>query len=86
MQPGREQLRDWMKRRGVNQREAAVLLGLNEVHYSQILNGHRQPGLANAVRIEQRTGISVESWALSELSETAEVVSISAGKRKITKA
>lgn len=86
MQPGREQLRDWMERRGVNQREAAILLGLNEVHYSQILNGHRQPGLANAVRIEQRTGVSVESWALSELSDSTAVVAISSRKRKISKA
>lgn len=86
MQQGREQLRDWMKRRGVNQREAAILLGLNEVHFSQILNGHRQPGLANAVRIEQRTGISVESWALNEISEPAEVVALNSRKRRISKA
>lgn len=86
MQPGREQLRDWMRRRGVNQREAAVLLSLNEVHYSQILNGHRQPGLANAIRIEQRTGISVESWALSEVSEPAELAIANDRKRRVSKA
>lgn len=86
MQPGRDQLRDWMKRRGVNQKEAAVLLGLNEVHFSQILNGHRQPGLANAVRIEQRTGVSVESWALNEISEAADAVTVGSRKPRISKA
>lgn len=67
---GREQLRDWMERRNVNQREASELVGMNEVHFGQILNGIRLPGLVTAVKIEQRTGISVESWVLTQVSES----------------
>lgn len=86
MREGGEQLRDWQERRGFNQRETADYLGLNEVHYSQILNGLRQPGLANAVRIELLTGIPVRSWALSELSDTAEPAAAGTRKRKFSKA
>lgn len=82
MQHGSSQLRDWQERRGFNQREAAEFLGLHEVHYSQILNSQRQPGLANAVRIEQHTGISVESWALNEISDASEPQPAVARKRQ----
>lgn len=82
MRPGRDQLRDWMERRRFNQREAAEFLGLNDVHFSQILNNKRQPGLANAIRLEQRTGISVESWALSQLSTPDEDVAGVSRKRR----
>jgi plasmid maintenance system antidote protein VapI len=75
-----------MNRRQFNQREAAEFLGLNDVHFSQILNNKRQPGLANAIRIEQRTGISVESWALSQLSTTNDDAVMTGRKRRASKA
>lgn len=80
MTHGREQLKDWMTRRAVNQREAADLIGMNEVHLSQIMTGQRVPGLSTAVKIEQHTGISIESWLLTEVSESDEPVSATAGK------
>jgi len=43
--------------------ELAELLDLTEAHLSQILNGHRRPGLATAVRIEDVTGIPARAWA-----------------------
>lgn len=85
MKSGPEQLRDWMSRREVNQREAAELLSITDVFLSQILNHVRTPGLANAIKIERQTGIPVESWLLNELSETAEPVSMVAGKRRLAK-
>jgi len=62
MQPGRTQLQDWMDRRGFNQRETARELGMDYTTLNQILTGRRSVGLAIAVRIEQHTGIPVESW------------------------
>jgi plasmid maintenance system antidote protein VapI len=70
MTDGREQLRDWMARRGVNQREAAALIGIHEVQFSQIMVGQRDPSLTTAVKIERRTGISIESWLLTDVSES----------------
>jgi transcriptional regulator with XRE-family HTH domain len=85
MVSGSEQLRDWMRRREVNQREASELLGITDVFLSQILNGHRQPGLANAINIERKAGISVESWLLTDISESTDVETVGASKRKIAK-
>ena len=86
MQSGSTQLRDWMDRRGFNQREAAEHLGFHEVHFSQILNEQRQPGLANAIKLHLHTGIPVESWALSELSDAGSAAPTTARKRRISKA
>lgn len=70
MKAGPEQLRDWIERRHVNQREAAELLGFGTVFLSQLLNRARKPGLDNAIQIERVTGISVEAWLLTEVSPT----------------
>lgn len=70
MQPGREQLQDWIKRRFLDQRgnqsEAAEFLGLDQTYLSQLLGGRRNPGLNTAVTIERLTGISIESWLPQE--------------------
>lgn len=73
MNSGADTLRDWLKRRSLNQSEAAKLLGLNEVYLSQILNGHRKPALANAVKIEKFTGIPVEMWLSEQGGDDAEI-------------
>lgn len=65
MKSGREQLRDWIAKREMNQREAADFLGMNEVHFGQILNGVRQAGLNTAIKIEEHTGIPIKSWRQS---------------------
>jgi transcriptional regulator with XRE-family HTH domain len=85
MKFGRDQLRDWIERRQVNQREAAELLSITDVFLSQILNNVRTPGLANAVKIERLTGIPVESWLLTDLSESATVLEVATGKRRQAK-
>ncbi len=82
MKSGADQLRDWIRRRSMNQHEAAELLGVTDVFLSQLLNGHRQPGLANAINIERTTGIAVESWLLTEVSESAGTVGATTGNRR----
>lgn len=63
MKDGRALLREWIKRMGLNQQKAAAHLGIHHTYLSQMLNGHRAPGRRNAVLIEQRTGVPVETWA-----------------------
>jgi len=70
MKTGRERLRDWIKRSQVSQTQAAKILSVHPVMISEWLGGTRRPGLENAVKIEQITGISVESWLLTEVSPT----------------
>ena len=67
----------------MNQHEAAQLLGITDVFLSQLVNGHRQPGLANAISIERHTGISVESWLLTEISNPDPVGAGATSKLKI---
>ena len=80
MQPGPEQLKDWMARRGFNQSQTAEFFGWNFGFISMLVNGKRNPGLTNAVKIERETGIPVEAWMSSELDE-----SVSATATKVRK-
>lgn len=66
MQSAPEQLRDWMRRRELNQAETAEFFGFDQTFISQLLNGHRIPSLRNAIKIEQQTGISPEAWVSSQ--------------------
>lgn len=84
MKSGRERLAAWVDRSGT-QREAAEILGVHPVVLNQWLSGQRTPGLENAVMIEQATGISVESWLLTEVSKDDEPFAVGVGKRKIAK-
>lgn len=83
---GREQLRAWLERSRVSQREAARLLGVHFTHVSQILSGRRSPGLANAIAIERATGIPVESWVPIRKGTLASLVSVTSVKRRLGKA
>lgn len=74
MQDGATQLLDWMKRRGFTQTEAAEFFGWDMTFVSKLVNGHRLPGLVNAVKIERETGIPVEAWVSSELDTASEPV------------
>ena len=84
MESGIEQLRDWMERRGFNQTETAAHLGLDVPYVSQLMNGHRRPGLANAVAIADKTGIPVEAWLIGS-DESDERLTAPSGKRKVGK-
>jgi transcriptional regulator with XRE-family HTH domain len=81
MQLGARQLRDWIARRGVNQAEAAELLGFHEAFVSQLVNGKRFPGLVNALKIERVTGIPVSAWASSRLGKSTDDGSLIVRKR-----
>jgi plasmid maintenance system antidote protein VapI len=86
MQPGAEQLKDWMDRRWPSstrpQRDAAAHFGWDETFISKLCRGERSPGLTNAIRIERETGIPVEAWMSSDLDETAAVSSGKVSKRR----
>jgi transcriptional regulator with XRE-family HTH domain len=81
MQSGPTQFRDWMRRRGFDQRDAAEYLGLHEAHLSMFLNGKRTPGLDNAIALERKTGIPVEAWTLSGLNDAELAVSSKRDKK-----
>lgn len=85
MQPGPEQFRDWMRRRGFTQADAARYLEFHEPMISRVLSGAYNPGLRSAIHIERLTGIPVEAWSASELEEDAEPQAAIAGKRKVSK-
>ena len=73
IQPGAEQLRDWMRRRGFEtQAEVAGFLGIDKRFVSEFINDQRRPGLKIALVIERKTGIPVEAWMGSELHESDE--------------
>lgn len=82
MKSGRQRLREWIDRSKINQNQAAELLSITPVFLSQILNGDRTPGLTNALKIEDVTGIAVRSWQISELSDAAEPAHASGAKRQ----
>lgn len=65
----REALLAWIDRRCGSHREAARLLRLHFTHLSQILSGRRNPGLANAVRIQDVTGIPVTAWVPTDVDK-----------------
>lgn len=68
MLSGRQQLRDWIDRQGLNQTNAAKLLGVHDVVLCQWLNGDKIPGLDNAIMLDDKAGIAVRSWTLNGVS------------------
>lgn len=86
MKTGAEQLKDWMHRRRFMQKEAAEYFGWDETYISQLVNGKRQPGLDNAIKIERESGIPVEAWASTELSASQGEPVAPRGNSKLYKA
>lgn len=86
MAHGREQLRDWLDRRGFSQREGSTYLTIDETMLSSWLSGRRQPGLTNAVKVERLTGIPVEAWMSSQSDESVSEISSSAENLNLGKA
>lgn len=85
MGSGVEQLKDWIARRGFNQTQAAEYLGFDNPYLSQLINGKRSPGLANAVKIEEKTGIPVEAW-LIEVDDSVVINTAESSKAQVNKA
>lgn len=83
---GRDRLQQWIERSKLNQKEAAEVIGIDPVSLSLILNGKREPGLANAVKIERVTGVTVDSWLQSEFSTVASSKPTMNGKPRNSKA
>lgn len=67
---GRELLADWLQRAKFSQRQGADFIGVTEGKLSMYLSGSQRPGLDTALRIQDKTGVPVRSWALSELSDS----------------
>lgn len=82
MKTGAEQLTDWMERRGLSNTEAAAHFEWDLTFISKLVNGHRLPGLANAIKIERETGIPVEAWMPSKLDSDGETAGVGRSKRK----
>lgn len=85
MQSGQEQMKDWMRRRGFTQADAARYFEYPESMISRIVNGGYSPGLRSALHIEDLTGIPVDAWVTSELEDETEPQPSVASKRKIAK-
>lgn len=64
----REQLKAWLQRSKLSQNALAAELGVVAPILSNWLTGKRRPTLAQAVRIEDKTGVPIRSWMLSSLS------------------
>jgi plasmid maintenance system antidote protein VapI len=73
MQSGAQLLREWIKRRGYSQIEAANVLGIRESFMSMLVNAHRTPGLHIALQIERMAGIPAAAWASSRVDKTGSV-------------
>ena len=81
MQSGPEQFKDWMRRRGFTQADAARYLNYDEPYVSVLLSGKRTPGLDNAIHMERLTGIPVEAWSSSQVDESDPVTAGQVRKR-----
>lgn len=82
MQSGPEQLKDWLRRRGFTQADAARYLAIDEPYICVLMSGKRTPGLANAIHLERLTGIPVEAWAPTGIDESDQPVGASVRKRE----
>lgn len=86
MPTAREALRGWIDRRCDSDREASRLLRMHFTHLSQILSGRRNPGLANAIRIEDVTGIPARAWMPTDVGRMSTSDTTRACKSKKGKA
>ena len=85
MLSGVDELKDWMRRRGFTQADAARYLGWTEPYLSKVMTGTFGLGLKNAVALERLTGIPVEAWASTEIGEAETPVAAATAKRRIAK-
>lgn len=60
---GREQVREYIRRRRITQKSLAVELGIHEATLSAILQGHDRPSLSLAARLEDITGVPARAFA-----------------------
>jgi transcriptional regulator with XRE-family HTH domain len=63
MQHGSHQLKQWLERARLDQRQGAAKLGMHFTTLNKILLRKRVPTLKSAIRIERLTGVPMEAWA-----------------------
>lgn len=85
MLDGVEQLKDWMRRRGFTQADAARYLAWTEPYLSKVMTGAFGLGLKNAIALERLTGIPVEAWASSEVDESVSDAAVRTAKPRVAK-
>lgn len=71
MKSGADQLRAWLRRSGLTQRQCAAELGVHESFMTLMLSGARLPGRNLAVKIDRLMGIPVAAW-VSSTHDTAD--------------
>lgn len=59
---GSQQLKDWLDRSHLNQRQGAVRLKMHWTTLNKLVLGIRFPGRLAALKLEQETGIPVGAW------------------------
>lgn len=85
MQSGRERLAAYRDRSRLKQTELATLLGMTDSYLSQVLSGRRRPGLDTALRIEEQTGVPVESWGERVIADAERRLARRARKHQLSK-
>jgi transcriptional regulator with XRE-family HTH domain len=66
---GRVLLREWLTRSRLRQCDLADQLDITEPYLSQVLSGYRRPKLELLITIERLTGVPIESWADTLVSD-----------------
>jgi transcriptional regulator with XRE-family HTH domain len=64
---GSSLLREWRKREGLTQFQAAIRLGCDPTQLSRWERGSR-PALPNAIKLEQEAGVPVTAWEVVDES------------------
>jgi putative transcriptional regulator len=66
-------LKEWRKREGLRQEDAAARLGISKPTVSRLEKGRRMPSLTLAVKLSERTGIPVKLFRpdLAEILEAS---------------
>jgi transcriptional regulator with XRE-family HTH domain len=59
---GSELLREWREKEGINQTEAAEMLGIWNVQLSRYENARIRPSIGTAIKIQKVCGIPVTAW------------------------
>lgn len=81
LNPGAQAVLDWIDRQGLNQRQAAVKIGIGHDYLNHIVCGRSKVGLSTALRIERTTGIPVEAWDSTGVDKREPVTIAKARKR-----
>lgn len=71
---GSRLLEEWLDRTKLQKQAVAELLGISPSHLAHLVSGHRRPGLAKGVEIQELTGIPVTAWKARQQADLGERV------------